>query len=333
MAASATVTSEEPSQECRATDVVVNVLSIAGTCVCNCSVPRLTSAVELRSGVSRLVNVAPSEVELVWGSKMLTDPTYLPLLDAVSPVVMTMIRRSGVTMVLNVSRPSLTEETVMRVVNMHGTVLGLCVENESRAYVTYATEEEAKSMMRALSGATVRGLGVLHVSWANKPTLEVCIEGMKLEYRLTEDDLKTLFSRFGDVEWVLLESRGTRAQITCMSVKQAEEAINGLDGRYLQPLQGTFRAVWSGSLGFQASCPTDEVENEDEAIHGNTPETSCVATSDEAGETHSAGADVSSEHCHVSTKRRNRRCGLRRDRFTHSPLVENQDVAPHSSSP
>merc|ERR1712136_295844 len=103
--------------------------------------------------------------------------------------------------------------------------------------------------------------GVLHVSRANKPTLEVCIEGMKLEYRLTEDDLKTLFSRFGDVEWVLLESRGTRAQITCMSVKQAEEAINGLDGRYLQPLQGTFRAVWSGSLGFQASCPTDEVEN------------------------------------------------------------------------
>lgn len=232
----------------------VDVFSLAGTLVCRCCVGRCVSVRQVRFAVAQQMGVPPSEVDLVFGESLLSVSTACPFRDAefTAPVVLTVVRKAGATVALSLesTRGSyLTEAGLLSLSGLHGEVNGAWLDEAgTKAHITYNTEEEAKSMMRALSGTALRGAkGALHVTWASRPTLEVRIDGLELfSYRFTENDLKQLFSRFGEVEWVLVEVDGNRAQVTCSTANQAEQAARSLDGRWLEPLQGTLRVTCAG---------------------------------------------------------------------------------------
>lgn len=77
-----------------------------------------------------------------------------------------------------------------------------------------------------------------------EPTVAVSVEGMKFQYQLTEDDLHKVFSRYGGVKNIRVDEAGAAAQITFMSFNDAQSAMNDLNGKVLNGLEGTLRIQW-----------------------------------------------------------------------------------------
>jgi len=78
------------------------------------------------------------------------------------------------------------------------------------------------------------------------PAISVSVEGMKFQYQLTEDDLRKVFSRYGQVKAIQVDEGGTVAQILFETLAQAQKAILDLNGKVLQGLEGTLRLAWAG---------------------------------------------------------------------------------------
>lgn len=76
------------------------------------------------------------------------------------------------------------------------------------------------------------------------PVVNVCVEGMKFVYQLTEDDLHKVFSRYGSVKEISVDEVGTGAQITFDSFPHAQAAMSDLNGKVLSGLDGTLRIQW-----------------------------------------------------------------------------------------
>lgn len=72
----------------------------------------------------------------------------------------------------------------------------------------------------------------------------VSVEGMKFQYQLTEDDLQKVFSRYGSVKLIQVQEGGSAATITFYTQQEAQAAINDLDGKVLNGLEGTLRLSW-----------------------------------------------------------------------------------------
>lgn len=88
------------------------------------------------------------------------------------------------------------------------------------------------------------------------PVVSVSVEGMKFQYQLTEDDLHKVFSRYGAVKEIRVEEVGTMAQITFENVHYAQAAMNDLNGKVLNGLEGTLRINWANqALGAGAPAP------------------------------------------------------------------------------
>jgi|Transcript_29317 hypothetical protein len=72
-------------------------------------------------------------------------------------------------------------------------------------------------------------------------TIVVSVEGMKFQYQLTEDDLAKVFSRYGGVKHIRVDDAGAGAQITFYNYSDAQAAMQDLNGKVLNGLEGTLR--------------------------------------------------------------------------------------------
>merc|ERR1719326_1331383 len=79
---------------------------------------------------------------------------------------------------------------------------------------------------------------------STEPTVAVSVEGMKFQYQLTEDDLHKVFSRYGPVKKIKVDDVGSGAQITFHNYQDASAAMQDLDGKVLNGLDGTLRINW-----------------------------------------------------------------------------------------
>jgi hypothetical protein len=79
-----------------------------------------------------------------------------------------------------------------------------------------------------------------------EPTIAVSVDGMKFQYQLTEDDLSKVFSRYGSVKQIRVDeaNAGAAAQITFFNVSDAQAAMQDLNGKVLNGLEGTLRISW-----------------------------------------------------------------------------------------
>jgi len=78
-----------------------------------------------------------------------------------------------------------------------------------------------------------------------EPTVSVSVEGMKFQYQLTEDDLHKVFKRYGTVKRVKVDDACSSALVTFATAQDAQSAINDLDAKVLNGLDGTLRISWA----------------------------------------------------------------------------------------
>lgn len=76
------------------------------------------------------------------------------------------------------------------------------------------------------------------------PTISVSVEGMKFQYQLTQDDLLKVFSRYGSVKDIQVHEAGASATISFSQAQDAQAAMNDLNGKVLNGLEGTLRIFW-----------------------------------------------------------------------------------------
>uniref|UniRef100_A0A7S1MJU3 RRM domain-containing protein n=1 Tax=Alexandrium catenella TaxID=2925 RepID=A0A7S1MJU3_ALECA len=92
-------------------------------------------------------------------------------------------------------------------------------------------------------------------SGPQEPTVRVSVEGMKFQYQLTEDDIQKVFRRYGRVSRVTVDEACSSAMVTFQSAQEAQAAINDLDGKVLNGLDGTLRISWVRGGGMGAPAP------------------------------------------------------------------------------
>lgn len=70
------------------------------------------------------------------------------------------------------------------------------------------------------------------------PILNVQVDGLTFEYQLTEDDVRKVFSRYGEVYHVNVDKEGTTAQVQLGQMHQAVAAQNDLNTKPLAGMSG-----------------------------------------------------------------------------------------------
>merc|ERR1719476_227958 len=75
------------------------------------------------------------------------------------------------------------------------------------------------------------------------PMLNVRVDGLTFEYQLTEDDVRKVFSRYGEVFHVNVDKEGTTAQVQLGQWNQAVAAQHDLDKKQLAGMSGAFLRV------------------------------------------------------------------------------------------
>jgi len=88
-----------------------------------------------------------------------------------------------------------------------------------------------------------------------EPAISVSVEGMKFQYQLTDDDLLKVFSRYGGVKTIRVDEAGASAIISFNQAQDAQAAMNDLNGKVLNGLEGTLRISWlaAGAAGAAAA--------------------------------------------------------------------------------
>mmetsp|Transcript_13319 Transcript_13319/g.35721 ORF Transcript_13319/g.35721 Transcript_13319/m.35721 type:complete len:567 (+) Transcript_13319:218-1918(+) len=90
---------------------------------------------------------------------------------------------------------------------------------------------------------------------ATPPSIvSVSVEGMKVQYQLTDDDLHKVFSRYGTVSQIRVHEAGTTALIAFEQAQHAQAAMSDLDGKVLNGLDGTLRISWANCDSGFAGC-------------------------------------------------------------------------------
>merc|ERR1719203_1876870 len=75
------------------------------------------------------------------------------------------------------------------------------------------------------------------------PILNVRVDGLKFEYQLTEDDVRKVFSRYGEVYHVNVDIEGTSATVQFQQPQQAMAAQHDLDRKQLAGMAGAYLRV------------------------------------------------------------------------------------------
>lgn len=82
------------------------------------------------------------------------------------------------------------------------------------------------------------------------PQLTVRVDGLKFDYQLTEDDVRKVFSRYGEVVHVHVDREGTTSQVQFEHPHQAMAAQHDLDRKQLAGMSGAFLRVDFAMQGF-----------------------------------------------------------------------------------
>lgn len=98
--------------------------------------------------------------------------------------------------------------------------------------------------MGMLPGGPFPGMAPYLPPAPQEPTVSVSVEGMRFQYQLTEDDIQKVFRRYGHVKNVLVDDKCSSARVTFQDHHDAQAAINDLDGKVLNGLNGTLRISW-----------------------------------------------------------------------------------------
>lgn len=99
--------------------------------------------------------------------------------------------------------------------------------------------------MSGMSPISGPGMSPYAPQHSSSPSINVSVEGMKFQYQLTEDDLQKVFSRYGSVQKIRVEEVGSSAQISFHNMTDAQAAMNDLNGKVLNGLEGTLRISWT----------------------------------------------------------------------------------------
>lgn len=75
------------------------------------------------------------------------------------------------------------------------------------------------------------------------PILNVRVEGLKFEYQLTEDDVRKVFTRYGEVFHVTVDREGTAATVQFTQPHHAIAAQHDLDRKQLAGMSGAYLRV------------------------------------------------------------------------------------------
>jgi len=78
---------------------------------------------------------------------------------------------------------------------------------------------------------------------ATTPILNVRVEGLKFEYQLTEDDVRKVFSRYGEVFHVTVDREGTSSTVQFTQPHHAVAAQHDLDRKQLAGMSGAYLRV------------------------------------------------------------------------------------------
>jgi len=130
--------------------------------------------------------------------------------------------------------------------------------NMAQAYLTmfqYLSAQQAMGGAGGMPGGMPGGMGLPPMPFPGmtppytpsvpvEPTVAVSVEGMKFQYQLTEDDLHKVFSRYGGVKTIRVDEVGAAAQITFVNYNDASSAMQDLNGKVLNGLEGTLRLSW-----------------------------------------------------------------------------------------
>merc|ERR1719223_2027253 len=73
--------------------------------------------------------------------------------------------------------------------------------------------------------------------------LNVRVEGLKFEYQLTEDDVRKVFSRYGDVAHVTVDREGVSSTVQFKQSHHAVAAQHDLDRKQLAGMSGAYLLV------------------------------------------------------------------------------------------
>eukprot|EP00746_Dinoflagellata_sp_MGD_P037080 gnl/MRDRNA2_/MRDRNA2_18903_c0_seq1.p1 gnl/MRDRNA2_/MRDRNA2_18903_c0~~gnl/MRDRNA2_/MRDRNA2_18903_c0_seq1.p1 ORF type:complete len:405 (+),score=76.67 gnl/MRDRNA2_/MRDRNA2_18903_c0_seq1:93-1217(+) len=82
---------------------------------------------------------------------------------------------------------------------------------------------------------------------SNLVPLRVRVDGLKFEYQLTDDDVRKVFSRYGEVKTVMVEQDGTFATVTFDNPQNAYAAQHDLNNKALAGMSGAFLRVEFGA--------------------------------------------------------------------------------------
>lgn len=85
------------------------------------------------------------------------------------------------------------------------------------------------------------------------PPLEVCVKGLSFQYQFTEDDVKKVFSRYGDVVHVIVNPEGSVIHVTFSALANAMAAWSDLNGKQLAGIAGAYLSVTCPTLKQHAS--------------------------------------------------------------------------------
>merc|ERR1719331_1547902 len=77
----------------------------------------------------------------------------------------------------------------------------------------------------------------------SSPILNVRVEGLKFEYQLTEDDVRKVFSRYGEVFHVTVDREGTSSTVQFTQPHHAVAAQHDLDRKQLAGMSGAYLRV------------------------------------------------------------------------------------------
>lgn len=116
-----------------------------------------------------------------------------------------------------------------------------------------AAQGNLAAMMWQMQMANPQNPGMMMPPWPPNPMvpmapptpviLNVRVEGLKFEYQLTEDDVRKVFSRYGEVFHVTVDREGTSATVQFTQPHHAIAAQHDLDRKQLAGMAGAYLRV------------------------------------------------------------------------------------------
>mmetsp|Transcript_63083 Transcript_63083/g.137081 ORF Transcript_63083/g.137081 Transcript_63083/m.137081 type:complete len:470 (-) Transcript_63083:141-1550(-) len=114
-------------------------------------------------------------------------------------------------------------------------------------YLQQGLQQPSLSGLPSMPSLPFPGMSPYGTNFPSEPTISVSVEGMKFHYQLTEDDLQKVFMRYGQVRSIRVDEPESGAHITFVNMQDAQAAMNDLNGKLLNGIEGTLRIQWAAT--------------------------------------------------------------------------------------